>query len=48
MNSLDLEFIREIILKIRNWNSYEPMLNYDLIDENTSISKVNFYLDLLT
>lgn len=47
MNSLDLEFIREIILKIRSWSSYEPMSNYDLIDENTSISKVNFYLDLL-
>lgn len=44
---LDLDFLRELLIKIEDWESYEKiMTNKDLVDSDTPIAKVNYYLDL--
>jgi hypothetical protein len=44
--TLDLDFARELILKIDAWQPYEPQTNRDLTDSDTPIGKINAYLDL--
>lgn len=44
---LDLDFLRNLLLKIDSFDTFEPITNDDLIDNDTPINKINAYLDLL-
>lgn len=44
---LDLDFIRNLLIKIDSFDTYNPITNYDLTDDDTPINKINTYLSLL-
>lgn len=44
---LDLDFIRSLLIKIDSFDTYNPITNYDLTDDDTPINKINTYLSLL-
>lgn len=44
---LDLNFLWNLLLKIDSFGTFEPITNYNLIDDDTPINKVNAYLDIL-
>ena len=44
---IEPDFIRKLLLKIDSWESFNPVTNKDLADNDTPINKVNIYLDFL-
>lgn len=44
---LDLDYLRKLLLKIDSFDTFEPITNNDLTDNDNPINKVNAYLDLL-
>lgn len=44
---LDLNFLRKLLLKIDNLDTFDPITTQDLTDNDTPINKVNAYLDIL-
>lgn len=44
---LDIDFVRNLLLKIDSFDTYNPITNYDLTDDDTPINKINAYLSLL-
>lgn len=45
---LDLDFLRNLLLKIDSFDTFGNISSEELVDDNTTISKINAYLDILT